>query len=180
MRGSQVRQCKRCGQIFADRIKHAKECKKPKAKPRPASKWHKKRPGRKPNRGKDWPRIRRENLDHCEVCPKTELHQAANIHRDHIIPFRLAEKWGDPNAEVNLISICASCHGHKTPLERLIFEADFLGYALELIRLGYDGARLERAFRFYGLRWPLQPTSAPTDAPGATIANPPLSGDGGK
>ncbi len=147
-----IKKCRRCGKyrMIPARKRLCEKCREAK----PPNQWHNRRPGRKPNRGKDWPKIRRENLDFCEICGTTERHQAANIHRDHILPARLIQlyAWGDPNARENLICICNSDHGSKKQVEDKLFEGDWLGFVQGLNALGWPMERVKRAFAFYGLQ----------------------------
>ncbi len=70
---------------------------------------------------------------------------------DHIFPVRFLEHLGvDAQVEINILSVCATCHGRKLPIETLIFAGDAFGYIRGLNRIGYPMERVMEAAWHYG------------------------------
>jgi 5-methylcytosine-specific restriction endonuclease McrA len=70
---------------------------------------------------------------------------------DHIFPRRfLAKRKLDPHVQVNLLSLCSSCHGKKKIAETRIFAGDVHGFMKGLNKIGYPMERVVAAARHYG------------------------------
>lgn len=84
----------------------------------------------------------------CEVNPE----HGPGSHGDHVLARRLAQtcEGKDPDCDLNVMDICATCHGIKTAAERKLYRGDRLGFMQVLRCGGWDMERVERAFRFYG------------------------------
>jgi hypothetical protein len=73
---------------------------------------------------------------------------------DHCIAARFIEQHnlGDPNAAVNLVTLCASCHPKKRRAEnRLCNRTNIIGWLQELNRIGFPMGRVRKAMDFYGM-----------------------------
>lgn len=73
---------------------------------------------------------------------------------DHVIAARFIEQHqlGDPNASVNLVTLCAQCHPKKRKAEnRLCNRTNILGWLQELNRIGFPMGRVVKALRAYGM-----------------------------
>lgn len=105
-------------------------------------------------RGRDWPKIveviRSRDENRCVICGRVEKRKP---HVDHIVPYRLMLRWSelDPNDSVNLASLCSSCHGRKTPCERLLLDGDVVGYLTQLRWMSYPPGMVKSAFVYAGL-----------------------------
>jgi HNH endonuclease len=94
----------------------------------------------------------------CQLCGRkygamtsdfAQLRQA--IH--HIIPRRWLEARGlPPHTEVNLMSLCDSCHGRCLMAETHLFAGDTHGFLIDMRRMGFPLERIFEVARFYGLR----------------------------
>jgi hypothetical protein len=74
---------------------------------------------------------------------------------DHIVAARFVEwhKLGDPDAKVNLVTLCARCHPKKRRAEdRLCNRTNIVGWLQELNRIGFPMGKVKRAMEFYGLK----------------------------
>jgi hypothetical protein len=90
-------------------------------------------------------RIRERDGKKCVVCGRV-----ANTHTDHLFPFRLVRSWGlDPNADVNLNSLCTADHARKTHVEGKLFSGDWLGFVQGLTEMHFPEERLNAANEFY-------------------------------
>lgn len=81
--------------------------------------------------GKAMPKTSPEGAS-CGVCNLSNKEHKkkfkTGLHRDHIIPARRAEQWGDAHNERNLMWLCFDCHGTKTRLEKYFFRAWYLDF----------------------------------------------------
>lgn len=76
----------------------------------------------------------------------------AQQHIDHIVPWRLAERWGqNPHADWNLLSACQKCHGRKRRAEILLMQGRVREAIEELVRQKWWSERVQRAFKRFGL-----------------------------
>lgn len=118
----------------------------------------------------DWKTNRKGSLNpYCQCCGLAYVKKAfilggvlqerrrEGIH--HIIPKRMAVKFGNPDVTINLLSACDSCHGSLKALDNLILRNDWLGAVAEARRLGsvrypqFDGdvvTRLQAAAAHFG------------------------------
>ena len=80
--------------------------------------------------------------------------KSAAHHCDHIIAARFLHwhQLGDPNAKVNLVTLCASCHPKKRKAEnRLCNRTNIVGWLQELNKIGFPMERVKKAMAFYGM-----------------------------
>jgi len=115
------------------------------------------RGNRRHYRGSDWKEqaaaARRDCRDRCQCCKKRPKQK---LSVDHIVPFRLAfeicqqRPHLSPNDLINLIGLCRSCHGKKTPTERKILSGDIIGF-IASIKMVVPQERLIKAMQLYGL-----------------------------
>lgn len=92
------------------------------------------RGNRRQERGPTWKensQIARDRDRACVGCGSDNNSEKLSV--DHIIPFRLTVIYGaadgvDPNHIDNLASLCRSCHGKKTRIERRILSGDIVGF----------------------------------------------------
>ncbi|KKM80004.1 hypothetical protein LCGC14_1344320, partial [marine sediment metagenome] len=80
-----------------------------------------KRPGSAPSRGAGWQRARKavSRDSCCAVCGVQRGQKSVALPVDHVIASRFIEqhKLGDPNATVNLVTLCPRCHPKKRRAE---------------------------------------------------------------
>jgi hypothetical protein len=70
---------------------------------------------------------------------------------DHLFPVKFLLRLKlDPHVEVNMMSVCASCHGRKLKHEDKIFRGDVLGFMAGLNRIGYPVERVRAAAMHFG------------------------------
>ena len=70
---------------------------------------------------------------------------------DHIFPVRLLSFMKmDPHLEVNILSVCGTCHGKKLPFEDKLFRGDSASFIQGLNQIGYPMERVRAAAEFYG------------------------------
>lgn len=107
------------------------------------------RGGETSDRGSEWyllcRRIRKRDEYKCQGCGMAQR-KGDKLSIDHIIPFRLVME----NAEVNLVSLCRSCHSKKTQAERLFLRGDVLGFIQRLRCNGWNMDRVGTAIRYWG------------------------------
>jgi hypothetical protein len=106
-------------------------------------------------RGAGWTQtaheIRSRDGNLCGICQKLPVGKTKH-HVDHIIPFRLMKQWGlEPNAHVNLLTLCINHHTKKTPLEDKLLRGDVLGFARGLVAMLYPIQAAQEAFAAAGL-----------------------------
>ena len=71
---------------------------------------------------------------------------------DHIVPWRLAERWGkNPHADWNLLSVCQRCHAKKRMAENLLMRGRVREAVEELQMRDWWSERVSRAFERFGL-----------------------------
>ena len=68
-------------------------------------------------------------------------------HRRFLLPRGLA-----PHREINIVSICATCHGSKLKHETRIFAGDVYGYLEGLRSINYPLERIREAAHHYRFR----------------------------
>jgi hypothetical protein len=72
---------------------------------------------------------------------------------DHIWPVRFLLPRGlAPHREINIVSICATCHGSKLKHETRIFAGDVYGYLEGLRSINYPLERIREAAHHYRFR----------------------------
>ncbi len=74
---------------------------------------------------------------------------------DHVIAARFIEQHnlGDPNARVNLLTLCRKCHPLKRCAEnRLCNRTNIVGWLQGLNRIGFPMERVTAAMEFYGMK----------------------------
>ena len=101
-------------------------------------------PGGSSYRGKAWAERSKALRDFCAICGATK-----SLILDHIVRYRLAKRWGDPNATENLICLCRICHGKKGAVEYRLERGDLVGFLSELNRIGIPRQRVVTALKFY-------------------------------
>ena len=76
------------------------------------------RGGHDNDRGSGWVKlaesIRVRDGHICQRCGKTQEENVRRLCVDHVIPWRLFTDKAEANDPKNLISLCTSCHSHKT------------------------------------------------------------------
>lgn len=69
---------------------------------------------------------------------------------DHIIPERAAHKMY-PGCDVhcleNLVCVTSAIHAKKTAVERRIYSGDWIGYCMELRRIGFSQWMIDKALK---------------------------------
>ena len=115
------------------------------------------------DRGANWQDRAKEAIERdgniCQICKSEHVPRPTKAGWswkrppvDHVVPYRLARETSkDPNALLNLLTACISCHGKKTPLERLLLKGDVVGFLGGLRILGWPMDRVQIALDFYGL-----------------------------
>ncbi|KKK82462.1 hypothetical protein LCGC14_2803150 [marine sediment metagenome] len=116
-----------------------------------------KRPGSAPNRGAGWQRARKAvSGQPCAICGAKPSPSGSVAHAsDHVIAarFLILNLLGDPNAAVNLVTLCRKCHPLKRRAEnRLCNRTNIVGWLQELNRIGFPMERVKRAMEFYGIK----------------------------
>ena len=95
----------------------------------------------------------------CTVCNTHygELRVARNVFLhveqclDHIWPVRFLLSLNlDPHQEVNIVSVCGTCHGKKLKHEDKIFAGNTAGFLEGLNKIGYPMDRVYEAGKHYG------------------------------
>ena len=69
---------------------------------------------------------------------------------DHIWPEKFVRRFvvgADPHILENLIVITPKLHAEKTAIEWKIYRGDYIGYAQELRRIGFDQVVIDRAMK---------------------------------
>jgi len=82
--------------------------------------------------------------------------KSAAHHCDHILAARFIEqhKLGDPNARVNLVTLCQKCHPKKRRAEnKLCNRTNIVGWLQELNRIGFPMQKVRKAMTFYGIKF---------------------------
>lgn len=100
---------------------------------------------------------------HCEVCHTRygQIRATASVTDavflkvkqviDHIFPVRfMLPLKHNPHVEVNLISVCGSCHGRKLRHEDKIFCGNIHDFIAGMNTIGYPLQRVVAAARHYG------------------------------
>ncbi len=101
-------------------------------------------PGGSSYRGKAWAERSKPLRDFCAICGATK-----SLILDHIVRYRLAKRWGDPNATENLICLCRACHGKKGAIEHRLERGNLVGFLSELNCIGFPRRRVLEALKFY-------------------------------
>lgn len=93
----------------------------------------------------------------CEACHRKygtiDMERFVQVKQicDHIFPVRFLLRLRlNPHLSINVVSICAGCHGRKLRYETLIFAGDVLGFMAGLRRIGYPMQRVREAAAHYG------------------------------
>lgn len=107
-------------------------------------------------RGADWKEtakvIRARDGNLCVACRQAGDGRKLSV--DHIIPYRLMIQWEiNPNAAVNLASLCINCHPVKTAYERDLLAGDVVGFLSGLRWMHYPSDRVKAACEYAGLPW---------------------------
>lgn len=86
-----------------------------------------------PNRGAAWNKlaeaIRRRDGFSCRRCGKCQGGELTKLSVDHVRPWRSFEDKDAANHPDNLVSLCRSCHAHKTSaVERAWLKGDVIAF----------------------------------------------------
>jgi len=81
----------------------------------------------------------------CQVCGGTKAE--SELHVDHIIPFLLCQL----NDRRNLITLCHSCHSHKTEIENELLLGRIACFLTSLRRAGWPMKTVNAAMKLYNL-----------------------------
>ncbi len=91
----------------------------------------------------------------CAICGAKPSPSGCVAHAsDHVIAARFItqHQLGDPNAAVNLVALCASCHPKKRRAEdRLCNRTNIVGWLQEFNRIGFPMEKVRKAMEFYSL-----------------------------
>lgn len=107
-------------------------------------------------RGADWKEtakvIRARDGNVCVACGLAGEGRKLSV--DHIIPYRLMIQWDiNPNAAVNLASLCINCHPVKTAHEVALLAGDVVGFLSGLRWMHYPDDRVRAACEYASLPW---------------------------
>jgi hypothetical protein len=118
------------------------------------------RGNRRHDRGPTWKAnqdlARKRDGNACQSLSCRQLsHRKEKASVDHIVPYRLAVKYGaqdgiDPNHQDNLICLCRGCHARKTQSESRLLRGDMIGFRSDMQTL-IPSDRLEAALSLWGL-----------------------------